>query len=47
MIEQLIVQRDEARKHKAWAESDRIRALLAEKGIVLEDAASGTTWRRS
>ncbi|MEE8263918.1 MAG: cysteine--tRNA ligase [Gammaproteobacteria bacterium] len=47
MIEQLIVQRDEARKHKAWAESDRIRVLLAEKGIVLEDAASGTTWRRS
>ncbi|MCI0400371.1 MAG: cysteine--tRNA ligase [Gammaproteobacteria bacterium] len=46
-IERLIAQRDEARKHKAWAESDRIRDLLAEKGVVLEDSASGTTWRRN
>jgi len=45
-IEQLIEARAAARANKDWAESDRIRDLFAEQGIVLEDGASGTTWRR-
>lgn len=45
-IEQLIAGRNAARKQKNWAEADRIRGLLKEHGIVLEDSAAGTTWRR-
>lgn len=45
-IEALIAQRLEARANKDWAASDRIRDELAEQGIVLEDGAGGTTWRR-
>ncbi len=45
-IEQLIVDRDNAKKDKNWAESDRIRDELKAQGIVLEDSAGGTTWRR-
>ena len=45
-IEALIEQRKEARASKNWAESDRIRDQLNAAGIVLEDAAGVTTWRR-
>ena len=45
-IEQLIALRNTARQNKNWKESDRIRAELKEKGIVLEDSAGKTTWRR-
>ncbi|MEE8379953.1 MAG: cysteine--tRNA ligase [Gammaproteobacteria bacterium] len=45
-IEALIAKRLEARANKDWAESDRIRDELAEQGVVLEDNADGTTWRR-
>jgi cysteinyl-tRNA synthetase len=45
-IEGLINQRLQARANKDWAESDRIRDELAAQGIVLEDGAGGTTWRR-
>jgi cysteinyl-tRNA synthetase len=45
-IEGLIQQRLDARKNKNWAEADRIRNELKEKGVVLEDGAGGTTWRR-
>jgi cysteinyl-tRNA synthetase len=45
-IEALINQRLEARTNKDWAESDRIRDELTAQGIVLEDGAGGTTWRR-
>jgi cysteinyl-tRNA synthetase len=45
-IETLIQQRLDARKNKNWAESDRIRDELKAQGIVLEDSAQGTTWRR-
>ena len=45
-IEDLIAQRKQARADKNWAESDRIRDLLNEHKIILEDNAGGTTWRR-
>lgn len=45
-IDDLIARRKQARADKNWAESDRIRDLLNEHKIILEDNASGTTWRR-
>ena len=45
-IEALIAQRTEARKSKNWAESDRIRDLLKEKGVEIKDSKDGTTWKR-
>ncbi len=45
-INELIKQRKQAREDKDFAESDRIRDLLADKGIVLEDKAGKTGWRR-
>jgi cysteinyl-tRNA synthetase len=45
-IDNLIQQRLDARKNKNWAEADRIRDELKAQGVILEDAASGTTWRR-
>ncbi|ACO74395.1 cysteine--tRNA ligase [Laribacter hongkongensis] len=46
-VEQLIAARKAARAGKDWAESDRIRDELIARGIVLEDGAGGTTWRRA
>ena len=43
-IEELIVKRKTARDNKDFQEADRIREELAEKGVELKDAASGTTW---
>jgi cysteinyl-tRNA synthetase len=45
-IERRIAARIDARRQRNWAESDRIRDELAGVGILLEDGASGTTWRR-
>lgn len=45
-IETLIAKRAEAKKNKDWAMADAIRNELKEKGIVLEDGAQGTTWKR-
>jgi cysteinyl-tRNA synthetase len=42
-----IAARNAARKGKHFAEADRIRKELLDKGIVLEDGPSGTTWRRA
>ncbi|TCO80774.1 cysteinyl-tRNA synthetase [Plasticicumulans lactativorans] len=46
-IEALIAERALARKAKDWAESDRLRDELTRRGVVLEDTAAGTTWRRA
>ena len=45
-IEALIKQRNDARSSKDWALADSARDQLNELGIVLEDGAQGTTWRR-
>ena len=46
-VEALIAERTAAKQSKNFAESDRIRQELLAAGIVLEDYASGTTWRRA
>ncbi|MEI6503705.1 MAG: cysteine--tRNA ligase, partial [Armatimonadota bacterium] len=45
-IEALIEERNQARRDKNFARSDEIRDQLAAQGIVLEDGAQGTRWRR-
>jgi cysteinyl-tRNA synthetase len=42
-----IAEREAARKAKDYAAADRIRKELLDKGIVLEDKAGKTTWRRA
>ncbi len=45
-IENLIEQRQAARKARDFATADQIRDDLAARGVVLEDGAGGTRWRR-
>jgi len=46
-IDAQIAARDQARKSKNWAESDRIRDVLVAAGVILEDKPGGiTAWRR-
>lgn len=45
-IEILVAERNQARKDRNFQEADRIRGLLKEQGIELEDTPDGTLWRR-
>ncbi len=46
-IEQLIADRKAARLAKDFAKADAIRNELLDKGVILEDNATGSCWRRS
>lgn len=45
-IEDLIAERQAARKEKNFKRADEIRGLLSEKGIVLKDTREGVLWKR-
>ena len=45
-VDGLINQRLQARRDKNWQEADRIRDQLATMDIVIEDHATGTSWRK-
>jgi len=45
-VEAQILARNQARKDRNFARADAIRDELAAEGIVLEDGASGTTWKK-
>ncbi len=46
-IEELIRERQEARKAKDFARADTIRDELLEKGIILKDTREGVQWKRA
>jgi cysteinyl-tRNA synthetase len=45
-IERLIAERRDARRTKQFGRADEIRRDLEQRGIVLEDSATGTRWKR-
>ena len=45
LIEQMIEERQQARKSKNWELADRIRDNFTESGVMIEDTPSGTRWR--
>jgi len=45
-IEQLITERRDARHARNFARADEIRNSLDARGIILEDSAAGTRWKR-
>ena len=46
-IDDLIARRMQAKRDKEWAAADAIRDRLKAAGILLEDTAEGTSWRRA
>lgn len=46
-IEELIQERQDARKNKDFAKADEIRDKLLSMGIVLEDTREGVKWKRA
>ena len=45
-VEELIAERQTARKDRNFAEADRIRNELTQMGIILEDTREGVRWRK-
>ena len=45
LVERQIEARAAARAGRDFAEADRIRDLLSERGIALEDGPEGTRWK--
>ena len=46
-IEALVAERSAAKKERDFARADAIRDELAARGVILEDTAAGTTWKRA
>lgn len=46
VIQALIQAREHARSVKNWSEADKVRSELTALGVVLEDTAAGTLWRK-
>ena len=46
-IDQLLVERAEAKSNRDFARADAIRDELNAAGIIIEDSAAGATWRRA
>lgn len=46
-IDALVQRREALRKERRFAEADEIRDTLANAGIVIEDVAGGSRWRRT
>jgi cysteinyl-tRNA synthetase len=46
-LQALLVQRAASRTARDWAGSDRLRAELAERGVLVEDTRDGQRWRRA
>ncbi len=46
-IENLIKEREEARKAKDWEKADKIRDKLREKEVILEDTPEGARWKKN
>jgi len=46
-LAELVARREEARKRRDFAESDRLRKELLASGIVVEDTPDGTRWKRA
>jgi len=46
-INALIEKRIAAKKSRDFATADRVREELKQQGVILEDSAAGTTWRRA
>ena len=45
-VEELIEERQRARKNKDWKRADEIRDILKSRGIVLEDTTNGVKWKK-
>jgi len=45
--QQLVDERAAARAGRDWSASDRLRTVLAERGILVEDTRDGQRWRRA
>lgn len=45
-VDELVRERLQAREARDWETADRIRDQLSENGIILEDSAGSTSWRR-
>ena len=46
-IQNLIDEREKARKEKDWSMADKIRDKLKENGIILEDTSEGARWKKT
>ena len=44
-VDERIAARTAARERRDFAEADRIRGELTEKGIAIEDTSAGTKWK--